>query len=203
MNNTKEKILIAALHLFARDGYEAVSVSVIAKQLGITKGALYKHYKNKQDIFDHIVQRMYDIDEQRSINYQVPDVTYEENPQLYQDVSIVHFKEFTKAQFLFWLEDDFAYHFRKMLVLEQYRNQEIAQLYNACLVEGPMNYTKDIFQEMIKNDVLLQNDASQLAVEFYAPFYLFLHMSDLTHQKEKYREMFDNHLNCFIQKYKK
>lgn len=40
MNNTKEKILIAALHLFARDGYEAVSVSDIAKQLDITKGAL-------------------------------------------------------------------------------------------------------------------------------------------------------------------
>ena len=41
--------------LFARDGYEAVSVSMIAGELGITKGALYRHYKNKQDIFDSIV----------------------------------------------------------------------------------------------------------------------------------------------------
>lgn len=203
MNNTKEKILIASLHLFARDGYEAVSVSDIAKQLDITKGALYKHYQNKQDIFDSIVKRMYEIDEQRAISYQVPSVTYEENPLLYQDISIDHFKEFTKAQFLFWLDNDFAYHFRKMLVLEQYRNQEIAQLYNACLVEGPIDYTKDIFQEMIKNGVLLQNDANQLALEFYAPFYLFLNMSDLTYQKEKYRKMFDDHLNYFIQKYRK
>ena len=39
---TKEDILIVALHLFARDGYEAVSVSQIAGELGMTKGALYR-----------------------------------------------------------------------------------------------------------------------------------------------------------------
>ena len=50
MTNTKEKILIIALRLFAIHGYEAVSVSQIAGELGMTKGALYKHYKNKRDI---------------------------------------------------------------------------------------------------------------------------------------------------------
>ena len=59
MTDTKERILMSALHLFARDGYEAVSVSTIAGELGMTKGALYKHYKNKRDIFDSIVERMY------------------------------------------------------------------------------------------------------------------------------------------------
>ena len=48
MMNTKEKILVAALRLFAVNGYEAVSVSQIAGELGITKGALYKHYKTKE-----------------------------------------------------------------------------------------------------------------------------------------------------------
>ena len=41
MGNRKEEILIVALHLFARDGYEAVSVSQIAGELDMTKGALY------------------------------------------------------------------------------------------------------------------------------------------------------------------
>ena len=58
MSNRKEEILIAALNLFARDGYEAVSVSQIAGELDMTKGALYRHYKSKRDIFDCIVQRM-------------------------------------------------------------------------------------------------------------------------------------------------
>ena len=39
MSNTKEKILLTALHLFAQDGYEAVSMSKIAGKLSITKGA--------------------------------------------------------------------------------------------------------------------------------------------------------------------
>ena len=55
---TKENILIVALHLFARDGYEAVYVSQIAGELGMTKGALYRHYESKRDIFEHIVKRM-------------------------------------------------------------------------------------------------------------------------------------------------
>ena len=55
MADTKERILMTALRLFARDGYEAVSVSAIAGELGMTKGALYKHYRNKRDIFDSIV----------------------------------------------------------------------------------------------------------------------------------------------------
>ena len=36
--DTKEEILITALHRFARDGYEAVSVSQIAGDLGIKIG---------------------------------------------------------------------------------------------------------------------------------------------------------------------
>ena len=58
MSGTKERILLAALELFARDGYEAVSVSDIAGALGMTKAALYKHYRNKRDIFDSILRRM-------------------------------------------------------------------------------------------------------------------------------------------------
>ncbi|MBR0281428.1 MAG: helix-turn-helix transcriptional regulator, partial [Oscillibacter sp.] len=42
MGDTKERILLTALHLFAKDGYKAVSVSAIAGELGITKGALYR-----------------------------------------------------------------------------------------------------------------------------------------------------------------
>ena len=58
MANTKENILVTALRLFAQDGYEAVSVSKIAGELGMTKGALYRHYKNKRDIFDKIFEHI-------------------------------------------------------------------------------------------------------------------------------------------------
>lgn len=62
MADTKERILTIALQLFSREGYEAVSMRMIADALGITKGALYKHYESKRDIFDHIVARMRQAD---------------------------------------------------------------------------------------------------------------------------------------------
>ena len=71
-NTTKEDILIVALHLFARDGYEAVSVSQIAGELGMTKGALYRHYESKRDIFDHIVKRMEQGDGEQAEEYDMP-----------------------------------------------------------------------------------------------------------------------------------
>lgn len=45
--DTKERIVDVALGLFAQSGYLGTSMSDIAKQLGITKGALYKHYTGK------------------------------------------------------------------------------------------------------------------------------------------------------------
>ena len=55
--NTKDNILNAALKLFSERGYEGASMSDIADLLGITKAALYKHYKSKQEILDSIIKK--------------------------------------------------------------------------------------------------------------------------------------------------
>ena len=86
MGNRKEEILIVALHLFARDGYEAVSVSQIAGELDMTKGALYRHYKSKRDIFDCIVQRMEQQDSEQARQNEVPEESIEKMPEEYQKV---------------------------------------------------------------------------------------------------------------------
>ena len=81
MGQTKEKILITALELFAQNGYEAVSVSDIAGQLGITKGALYKHYTNKRAIFDCIIARMERQDAQRAGEFALPEGILAQMPE--------------------------------------------------------------------------------------------------------------------------
>lgn len=200
MTDTKENILNTSLKLFARDGYEAVSVSTIAGKLGMTKGALYKHYKNKRDIFDSIVKRMYEIDEKRAQNYGTPKYEYEKQPEEYKTVSLHSFAMFTLAQFEFWTQDEFAADFRKMLMLEQYRSDEMAQLYKDCILSGPVKYTEDIFREMIKNGVLHDADPKQLAVEFYSPLYLLINLSDHTESKAEYKALLEKHIENFIEK---
>lgn len=198
MSDTREKILMTALHLFARDGYEAVSVSTIAGELGMTKGALYKHYKNKRDIFDSIVERMYQIDAQRAKKYEVPQVKYEIQPNAYKNQSVEKIMDFTIAQFIFWTEDDFASDFRKMLTLEQYRNAEMAELYSQCIAAGPVTYMEDLFREMIQKGVLKEENPGQLAVEYYAPLFLLISMFDKKGENEEYVEILRNHTKHFM-----
>lgn len=202
MNNTKEKILNTALLLFAENGYEAVSVNMIAGKLGITKGALYKHYKNKRDIFDSIVKRMYEVDAKRSNQYDVPKENYDTDPAGYDTVTLNNIKSFTLAQLLFWTEDDFASNFRKMLSLERYRNSEIAELYGNCVTFGPVAYMKDIFDRMIANGIIKQQNSKELAIEYYAPLYLMIEMSDGSDNKKEYTELLEQHIENFITQHK-
>src|SRR6266513_5878266 len=48
--DTRERIQAIALELFAEQGYEKTSLREIAERLGVTKAALYYHFKSKEDI---------------------------------------------------------------------------------------------------------------------------------------------------------
>ena len=148
MMNTKEKILVAALRLFAVNGYEAVSVSQIAGELGITKGALYRHYKNKRDIFNCIFEYVCQLDVERSQKSGVPEKDYSEMPEAFSNVSAESLGNYMKAQFYYWSEDEIACNFRKMLTLEQYKSPEMSALYQKVLVSGPLEYIENLFREI-------------------------------------------------------
>ncbi|MCQ6961676.1 TetR/AcrR family transcriptional regulator [Methanolobus chelungpuianus] len=200
MADTKENILHTALRLFARDGYEAASVSDIAGELGITKGALYKHYKSKRDIFDNIVERMYQMDVERANKYEVPEETFDKSPSAYRNTAVDNIKVFMEAQFHFLTEDEFTSNFRKMLTLEQYRNPEIMELYQKCLVSGPVSYMEDLFREMMEQGIWSKSNPKQLALEFYAPFYLLLGISDTMPDKKEAARLLSAHIERFIEK---
>jgi AcrR family transcriptional regulator len=48
--DTRQRIQSVALELFAEQGYEKTSLREIAERLGVTKAALYYHFKSKEDI---------------------------------------------------------------------------------------------------------------------------------------------------------
>ena len=196
MGNRKEEILIVALHLFARDGYEAVSVSQIAGELDMTKGALYRHYKSKRDIFDCIVQRMEQQDSEQARQNEVPEESIEKVPEEYQNVSVEDFVGYSKSMFEYWTEDDFASSFRKMLTLEQFRNEEMQNLYQQYLVSGPAEYVKDLFKNMeIKNP-------EEEAVKFYANMFFYYSVYDGATDKTKAKCQFEQMIDKIVEEMK-
>ena len=196
MSNRKEEILIAALNLFARDGYEAVSVSQIAGELDMTKGALYRHYKSKRDIFDSIVKRMEQQDSEQARENEVPEESIEKTPEEYQNVSFDDFVEYSKSMFEYWTEDDFASSFRKMLTIEQFRSEGMQKLYQQYLVSGPAGYVKDLFKNMkIK-------DPEENAVKFYANMFFYYSVYDGAADKAKAKCQFEQMLDKIVEEMK-
>lgn len=56
---TREKILDAAIDIFFENGVSASSLNEIALRAGVTRGAVYWHFKNKRDIFDALHERLF------------------------------------------------------------------------------------------------------------------------------------------------
>jgi AcrR family transcriptional regulator len=56
--DTRVRIIAVALELFSEQGYEKTSLREIADRLGVTKAALYYHFKTKDDIVHGIVETM-------------------------------------------------------------------------------------------------------------------------------------------------
>lgn len=189
MNDTGERILQVSLRLFARDGYEAVSVSMIAAELGITKGALYRHYESKRAIFDAILRRMEQGDAEKAEESNVPADTAEEMPDAYTAVSVEDVIRFSREMYRYWTEDPFASCFRRMLTLEQYRNDEMRGLYRQYLSGGPLDYMMDLFRGMgVK-------EPERAANAFYGPMYLLYSVWDGTDDKEGVRRMAGAHFD--------
>ncbi|MFI5960498.1 TetR/AcrR family transcriptional regulator [Cryptosporangium sp. NPDC051539] len=48
--NDQAAVLRAAIELFTRKGYDATSIGDLAKELGVTKSAIYHHFESKEDL---------------------------------------------------------------------------------------------------------------------------------------------------------
>ena len=173
--NTRERILEVSLELFAQNGYLGTSMSDIAKQLGITKGALYKHYRSKQEILDRIVER-------------------NGFAEAYLHTPVGKIRAYSEAQFDHWTKEPFAANFRRMLTLEQYREPKLAQLYQDYLAGGPLQYMAAIFRRLADSD----EAAMQLALEFYGPMFLLYSVYDGAAQKETVTDLLRQHIDRFI-----
>lgn len=180
--NTKQKILIEAVKLFAKKGYEAVSVEMIARAVGIKAPSLYKHYKSKQDIFKSILKEMERRDAENVIDFSLPQDTKKVMPEAYNHISIDSFIEYCKQQFRYWTKDEFASSFRKMLTIEQYRNEEMNMLYHQYLGAGPLQYTTDLL------------GSQEMAFALYSTMYLLYSIYDNASKKDSVYTMLLSHL---------
>ena len=192
--DTKKRIIEEALRLFSEKGYAGTSMSDIAERLKITKAALYKHYSGKREIFQKILDRMSALDAERAAEYDMPGAEDDEYAEAYMNTPVEKIRAYSIAQFRHWTEEEFPSQFRRMLTVEQYRDAEMARLYQNYLASGPVEYMAAIFRKMTVSDA----DAMQLALEFYGPMYLLYSVYDGAEDKEAVYALLGSHIDRFI-----
>lgn len=117
MKNTKDRIIYNALMLFSDKGYVWLSMRDIAKSVNIKASSIYNHFKNKEDIFNHIIDEASTKYEAKIKTFQIPDGEISYIATQYIELSEEMLLMISKDIFLYFLKDDFASKFRKMLTI--------------------------------------------------------------------------------------
>lgn len=175
--NTKEKILKEALTLFAEKGYSAVYVSDIADAVGIKAPSLYKHYKSKQEIFDSCVEVFSKRMEQVRTDLRLPDTANAEVN--YQTTDMDMITSIAVNLFMFYLQDDVASKFRKMLMIERYHNPKLNTLFENLFIDGAVKHEEKIFSDLIESKIIKKENPHIIALRFYTPIFYLLQKYDM------------------------
>lgn len=181
---TKQKILNAAMTLFAEKGYSDVYVGEIAEAVGIRAPSLYKHFRSKQEIFNSILDEMKVNYDKQAAALNMNGSSAECDAPMFTDISEDTLVQMGIGLFRFFLHDDYAVKFRKMLTLEQFRSGELSELYSKQYVDDPLNYQSSVFAFISASGGFINADPNIMALHFYAPIYMLLTMCDRQPKRE-------------------
>ena len=202
--NTKKRILDEALTLFSENGYGNVYVAQIAEAVGIKAPSLYKHYKSKQDIFNAILDEMKKSYEKQASMLNISGEDAVSDAEVYSDIGEDELVRMATGLFLYFLHDEYAQKFRKMLTIEQFRDSELAHLLTKEYADDPLSYQSAMFSMLCEKGVLRKYDPNVMALHFYAPIYFLLTVCDREPQREKEStELLKRHIRQFSRIYGK
>lgn len=182
--NTREEIVAVALDLFSVNGYEATSISQIADAVGIRKASLYSHFAGKQDILDNVVETVLTDYAQHSIfvNADWDDPAFAEDKK---GMKAEDAAKMIQGQIRYILHDPKISKGRKMLVIEQFRNQEMARLQTKMNYDDILNYFTGMIRFLIREKVLRDADPQIMAAQFTSPITVWINLCDREPKREK------------------
>ena len=179
---TKDKILIEALSLFSVSGFSGVSVRDIAKAVGIRESAIYKHYKNKQELIS-------------KFNHNV-------NTKEVFPISII--QEIYCNIFLFYLTDDILSKFRRMMTIEHLKNHELNRKFKDMFIEKTLSYQSEVFRKLINEGKVNGTNPDIMAIHFYSPIFMLFFRYDSEDDKiDEALNLIKKHIQEFFRLYLK
>ena len=101
------------------------------------------------------------------------------------------------------LRDDYVSKFRRFLTIEQFRNQEFAELYTKRYVDHLIIYHQKLFEQLIQAGILRQDDSQIMALQYVSPVYILLSLCDRQPEKEsEVLKIIERHIKQFNRAYR-
>lgn len=155
---TTRHILDISADLFARNGYDGVSVRAIARKTGIKESSIYNHFKSKADIletlFDEFIRH-------------VPE-TRPSDKEIDQMLLIMEPEEIFKS-ILFHVGKNVCGTLSNTAMIinyEKFRNPRAAEMYYKYVVNEPSDYYERLINKMIEKKMVNPVDARIIAEQY-------------------------------------
>ncbi len=179
---TKEKIVFEALKLFSRDGFEASSTRAIARSISCSDAVIYKHFKSKQEILDAIVEVCSNRIMEKTSQIKLEEMCWKDVEKICLDM------------FIFQTTDEWIVPFRRLLVIEQFKNEELGKIYREVFINKPLEYMEVMFETLIKLGYMKPGNPKVYAMDLYSPFFMY---HTIGGENEEIQKILKEHVTLF------
>ena len=173
-NDTKERILAAALEMFSKNGYTGTNIRELSASLGLVKSGVYKHYESKEAIWNALLDEM--------IAYYGEHFGSPEHLPPVPD-SLEGLVTMTMHMVNITVHDEKIIMTRKVLTLEQFRDARARELATKHFLTGLTDIFTRIFTGMMDKGLLRKDDPKMLAFAYTAPISALIHLCDREPEK--------------------
>ena len=172
--DTKERILAAALEMFSQNGYAGTNIRELSESLGLVKSAMYRHFKSKEAIWNTLLDELIAYYEARfGSSEHLPPVPDSLEELLTTTMRMVNFT----------IHDEKVVKSRKLLSIEQYRDERARDLATKYFLTGLKDMFTPIFAGMMEKGLLRKDDPAMLAFAYTAPISALIHLCDREPEK--------------------
>ena len=168
-NDTKERILAAALEMFSKNGYAGTNIRELSASLGLVKSGVYKHYESKETIWNALLDQM--------IAYYGEHFGSSEHLPPVPD-SLEALTRLTMQMVNITVHDEKIVMTRKVLTLEQFRDDRARELATKHFLTGLTEIFAHIFTGMMDKGLILRDDPAMLAFAYTTPISALIHLCD-------------------------
>ena len=174
--DTREKILENALEMFANKGYEGTNIRELSDALGVSKGAMYRHYESKEQLWDLVCDKVYaEYSKNMDQSGSIPEIPNSTDELMQMSLSMMNYT----------MHDPNIIMGRKMLAREQYRDEKVAVLSDRYFLTNIEEIFKKVFKGMIEKKVLKDFDYEMMALEYSATISALINQKDRFPSREK------------------